>query len=71
MMGRIVGVRLGAELQAKLDALCEGTRQRKSDVLRQALRVVNVEQLRQASQESRPEQAECGLSGALPAGVVS
>ena len=57
-MSRIVGVRLGTELQAKLDALCTGTRQCKSDVLRQALQMVNVEQLRQVSQESRPEQAE-------------
>ena len=61
-MNQVVGVRLGTELQAKLDALCEDTQQCKSDVLRQALQVVNVEQLRQASQESRPERAECELS---------
>ena len=42
-MSQVVGVRLGTELQAKLDALCEDTQQRKSDVLRQALQVVNVE----------------------------
>jgi predicted transcriptional regulator len=60
-MGQIVGVRLGAELRAKLDALCESTQQRKSDVLRQVLQVVSVEQLRHASQELRVEQAECEL----------
>ena len=49
-MSRIVGVRLGTELQAKLDTLCKDTQQRKSDVLRQAL------------QESRAEQMECELS---------
>jgi predicted transcriptional regulator len=47
-MSRIVGVRLGTELQAKLDTLCKDTQQRKSDVLRQALQVVSVEPLGQA-----------------------
>jgi predicted transcriptional regulator len=57
-MSRVVGARLGTELQNKLDTLCKDTQQRKSDVLRQALQVVSVEQLRQATQESRAEQAE-------------
>jgi hypothetical protein len=41
-MSRVVGVRLGRELQAKLDTLCKVTHQRKNDVLRQAFQVVNV-----------------------------
>jgi hypothetical protein len=57
-MSQVVGVWLGTELEAKLDALCEDALQRKSDVLRAALHGVNVEQLRQATQESRAEQVE-------------
>ena len=50
-MSRVVGVRLGAELQSKLEALCARTGQHRSDVMRQVLMVVSVEQLCQASQE--------------------
>ena len=57
-MSRVVGVRLGAELQSKLEALCARTGQHKSDVLRQVLTVVSVEQLRQASQESKGTREE-------------
>jgi hypothetical protein len=61
-MGQVVGVRLGSELQSKFDALCKGTQQRKSDVLRQVLQVVSVEQLCQALQESKGTREERALS---------
>jgi hypothetical protein len=41
-----------------LRVLREDTKQSTSDVMRQVLHVVSVEQLRQAMQESRAEQAE-------------
>ena len=59
-MSRIVGVRLGTELQAKLDTLCKDTQQRKSDVLRQALQA-GASNFRKPK-ESRAEQMECELS---------
>ena len=61
-MGQIVGVRLGSELRAKLDALCESTQQRKSDVLRQVLQVVSIEQIRQAMQVTSKKE-RIGTSG--------
>lgn len=57
-MNQVVAFRPGAELQAKLQTLREDLQQSTSDVMRQVLQVVNVEQLRQASQgESVDERA--------------
>jgi predicted transcriptional regulator len=57
-MSQVVAFRPGVELHEKLQVLCESMQQHKSDVLRQVLKVVSVEQLRQAAQEPRPERAE-------------
>jgi hypothetical protein len=61
-MNPVVAFRPGAELQAKLQMLRDGLQQSTSDVMRQVLRVVSVEQLRQVTQESRDERAESELS---------
>jgi hypothetical protein len=57
-MNQVIAFRPGPELQAKLQMLRDGLQQSTSDVMRQILRMVNAEQLRQAMQESSAEQAE-------------
>jgi predicted transcriptional regulator len=57
-VSEVMTFRVSAEWQAKVKRLCEATQQPKRIVLRQVLQVVNVDQLRQALQESRLEQAE-------------
>jgi hypothetical protein len=62
MMSRVVGVRLGTELQSKLEALCARMGQHRSEVMRQVLTVVSVEQLCPAIQESKGTREERALS---------
>jgi hypothetical protein len=61
-MSQGVAFRPGAELQVKIKKLRESMGPHTSDVLRQVVKVVSVDQLRQAVQESRVEQAERGAS---------
>ena len=61
-MSRVVGVRLGTELQSKLETLCARTGQHRSDVMRQVLTMVSVEKLCQAIQKSKGTREEQELS---------
>ena len=62
-MTQVVAFRPGAELQAKLQTLRQDLRQSTSDVMRQVLRAVNVEQLRQAPQRESVDESPVVTGG--------
>jgi antitoxin component of RelBE/YafQ-DinJ toxin-antitoxin module len=57
-MSRVTGVRLGSELDTKLQQVCEGLQVGRSQAVRLMLRAVQVDEVVRAWRESRPEQAE-------------
>jgi hypothetical protein len=57
-MSRVTGVRLGVELDTKLQQVCDGLQADRSQALRWMLRAMQVDEVVRAWQESRDEQAE-------------
>ena len=57
-MSRVTGARLGSELDAKVEQVCEGLHVDRSQAVRLMLRAVQVDEVVRAWQESRQVQAE-------------
>ena len=57
-MSRVTGVRLGTELDAKLQQVCEGLQADRSQAMRWVLRAVQVDEGVRVWSESRDDRAE-------------